>query len=85
MMQIFTYHAILLHQGGCRMNPLSTSNQEQGTLPHIWTSLSSHLRTNVISLLAELALNAVVARCENQSQRKEARHVNPTANPQNPS
>jgi hypothetical protein len=85
MIQISTSHAILLHQGGCRMNPLSSSNQEQSTLTHVWAHLSSHLQTSVISLLAELALNAVVARSQNQSQRKEARHVNPTANPQNPS
>ncbi|TMC19717.1 MAG: hypothetical protein E6J34_14795 [Chloroflexi bacterium] len=85
MMQTLAYHSILLHQGGCRMDPLSSSNQEQSTLTHIWAHLSSDLQTCVIGLLAQLALNAVVARCENQSQRKEARHVNPAANRQNPS
>jgi hypothetical protein len=85
MIQISTYHAILLHQGGCRMDPLSSSNQEQRALTHIWAHLSSDLQTCVIGLLAQLALNVVVARSQNQSQREEARHVDPAANPQNPS
>jgi hypothetical protein len=63
----------------------SSSNQEQGALTHIWAHLSSDLQTCVIGLLAQLALNAVVARSQNQSQREEARHVDPTANPQDPS
>jgi hypothetical protein len=85
MIQISTYCALLLHQGGCRMYPLSSSNQEQDVLTHIWSHLSSDLQTRVIGLLAEIALNAVGARSQNQPQRKEARHVEQSANPQNPS
>jgi hypothetical protein len=67
------------------MYPLSSSNQKQDALTHIWAHLSSDLQICVIGLLAELALNAVVARSQNQSQREEARHVEQATNPQNPS
>ncbi len=67
------------------MVPLSSSDQEQSTLVHIWAHLSSDLQTRVIGLLAQLALNMVVARPQNQSQREEACHADPAAHPQNPS
>jgi len=70
---------------GCRMNPLSSSNQEQSTLPYIWTHLSFNLRTCVIGLLAELALNAIVARSQNQFQGEEVPHVEQATDAQNPS
>jgi hypothetical protein len=85
MIQISAYRAILLHQGGCCMYLLSSSNQEQDALTHIWAHLSCDLQTCVIGLLAQLALNAVVARSQNPSQGEEARHVGQAANPQNPS
>jgi hypothetical protein len=66
------------------MYPLFSSNQEQDALTHIWAHLSSDLQTCVIGLLAQLALNAVVARSQNQFQREEVRHVEQAANPQNP-
>ncbi len=67
------------------MFPLSSSDQEQSALTHIWAHLSFDLQTRVIGLLAQLALNAVVVRQENWSEREEARHVDPAAHPQNPS
>ncbi len=67
------------------MFPLSASDQEQSTLIHIWAHLSSDLQTRVIGLLAQLALNAVVVRQENWSEREAASHAASTANPQNPS
>lgn len=67
------------------MFPLSSSDQEQSTLIHIWAHLSSDLQTRVIGLLAQLALNVVVVRQENWSEREEASHATSTANPQNPS
>lgn len=85
MIEIFAFHANLLHQGGCCMYPLFSPNQEQDALTHIWAHLSSDLQTCVIGLLAQLALNAVVVRSHNQFQREEVRHVEQAANPQNPS
>ena len=67
------------------MFPLSSCDQEQSTLVHIWALLSSDLLTRVIGLLAQLALNGVVVRQENWSEREEASHAASTANPQNPS
>ena len=67
------------------MFPLSSSEQEQSTLVHIWAHLSPDLQIRVIGLVAQLALNAVVVRQENQATREEVRHADPAANPQNPS
>ena len=67
------------------MFPFSSSPQEQSTLAQIWSQLSADLQTRVIGLLAQLALNMVVARPQDQSEREEARHVEQAANPQNPS
>ena len=85
MIELSACHAIWAHQGGCCMFPLSSPDQEQGTLTHVWTHLSSDLQTHVIGLLAQLALNVVVARPQSRSKREEARHVDPAAHPQNPS
>ena len=65
------------HQGGYCMVPLSSCDQEQGTLTHIWVHLSSDLQIRVVGLLAQLALNMVVARSQNQSEREEACHADP--------
>ena len=73
------------HQGGCCMFPLSSCDQEQGTLTHIWVHLSSDLQIRVVGLLAQLALNMVVARPQNQSEREKACHADPATYPQNPS
>ena len=84
-MMEFSAGLVWAHQGGCCMFPLSSSDQEQSALTHIWAHLSFDLQTRVIGLLAQLALNAVVVRQENWSEREEARHVDPAAHPQNPS
>ena len=67
------------------MFPLSSSDQEQSPLVHIWAHLSSDLQTRVIGLLAQLALNVVVARPSAESHGKEARHVDPATDAQSPS
>jgi hypothetical protein len=67
------------------MVPLSSCDQEQGTLTHIWVHLSSDLQIRVVGLLAQLALNMVVARPQNQSEREKACHADPATYPQNPS
>ena len=64
---------------------LSSSNQEQGGLTHVWAHLSSDLQTRVIGLLAQLALNMVVARPQKKSEAEEACHVESATDPQNPS
>ncbi len=85
MIELSACQVVWAHQGGCCMFPLSSSDQEHRVLAQIWAHLSSDLQTHVIGLLAQLALNVVVARQENQSEGEEARHADPTANPQNPS
>jgi hypothetical protein len=67
------------------MFPFSSSPQEQSTLAHIWSHLSADLQTRVIGLVAQLALNVVVARPPDESHGKEARHVDPATDTQNPS
>jgi hypothetical protein len=85
MIQVSAYHAAWEHQGGCCMSPLSSFDQEQNALAHIWAHLSSDLQTRVIGLVAQLALNVVVARPPDESHGKEARHVDPATDTQNPS
>lgn len=85
MIGLSASHVVRVHQGGCCMFPFSSSHQEQSAQAHVWVHLSADLQTRVIGLLAQLALNVVVARPENQSEREEACHVDPAANAQNPS
>ena len=47
--------------------------------------LSSDLQIRVVGLLAQLALNMVVACPQNQSEREKACHADPATYPQNPS
>ena len=85
MIELSASLVVWAHQGGCCMSPLSSFDQEQKALAHIWVHLSSDLQTRVIGLLAQLALNVVVARPPDESHGKEARHVDPTTDTQNPS
>src|SRR3979411_2782464 len=84
MIEFSACHVVWAHQGGCCMFPLSSSDQEQSTLIHIWAHLSSDLQTCEIYRLGQLCLNAVVGRQENWSEREEASHAASTANPQKP-
>lgn len=85
MIELSACLVIWAQQGGRCMVPLSSSDQEQSALVHIWTHLSSDLQIRVIGLLAQLALNAVVTRSASQLEREEARYADPAAYPQNPS
>jgi hypothetical protein len=85
MIQRISCHVVWAHQGGCCMSLPFSPDQEQSTLALVWAHLSSDLQTRVIGLLAQLALNVVVARSPNQSKEEEARHVEPAPDPQNPS
>lgn len=67
------------------MVPFLASEQDQRTLVHVWAHLSTDVQTRVIGLLGQLALNLVVARPEHPSESEEARRVEQTADPQNPS
>lgn len=67
------------------MFPCSSADQEQNALAHVWGHLSADLQTRVIGLVAQLALNVVVVRPQNQSQGEEQSYVEPTPNAQNPS
>lgn len=84
MIELVSCHVVWTHQGGCCMSPLSLTDQEQSTLALVWAHLSSDLQTRVIGLLAQLALNVVVAGCHNESEGEEARHVEQATDLQNP-
>jgi hypothetical protein len=85
MMELSAGSLMWAPQGGSCMVPLSASDQDQRPLVHIWTPLSAEVQTRVIGLLAQLALNLVGARPEHGSESEEARCVEQTADPQNPS
>jgi hypothetical protein len=85
MIELSACHVVWAYQGGCCLFPLSSPDQEQGTLTHVWTHLSSDLHTRVLGLVAPFALNVVGARPENPSNREEARYVDPATHPQHPS
>ena len=85
MIELSSCLVVLSHQGGCYMYPLSSSRQDQSPLAHVWSHLSSDLQTCIVGLLAELALNALVARPQNWPQREEACDVEQATHAQNPS
>jgi hypothetical protein len=64
-------------------HPLSPEKQIPPA--QVWSALSLDLRTRVIGLLAQLALNMVAARPGNEGARKEVSHADPTSVPENPS
>jgi hypothetical protein len=67
------------------MFSFSLADQEHKALDHVWSQLSADLQIRVIGLVAQLALNVVVVRFQNQSEGEEQSHVEPSANPQDPS
>ena len=72
-------------QGCLRMSSHPPSHEVQVTPGQVWPALSLDLRTRVIGLLAQLALNMAVARHGNECAGKEGVHVEPTIVPKNPS
>jgi len=85
MIQQVSCHAVWAHQGGCCMSLPFSPDQEQSTLALVWVHLSSDLQTRVIGLLAQLALNVVLARSTNQSREEEVHHAERATDPQSPS
>jgi hypothetical protein len=72
-------------QGGLRMSSHPPSHEGRVSPVQVWPALSLDLRTRVIGLLAQLALNMVAARPGNEGTRKEVSHADPTSVPENPS
>ncbi len=71
-------------QGGLRMSSHPPSHEVQVTPVQVWPALALDLRTRVIGLLAQLALN-MVTRLGNECARKEGADVEPTIVSKNPS
>ena len=72
-------------QGGLRMSSRPSAPEGQVTPAQVWSALSLDLRTRVIGLLAQLALNMVATRPGNECAGKEVSHAAPTSAPKNPS
>ncbi len=84
MIQVVVSCMICALQGGFRMISRSFSPDEQVTPIQVWPALSHDLRTRVIGLLAQLALN-MVTRLGNEYAGKEEADVEPTIVAKNPS
>lgn len=85
MIQVVVFRVVCALQGGlCMVSPPS-SPDAQVTPAQVWPALSRDLRTRVIGLLAQLALNMVVTRLGSERAGKEGVYVEPTSAPKNPS
>ena len=85
MIQVFVFRVVCALQGGLCM--VSRPSSPDGQVPpvQVWPALSLDLRTRVIGLLAQLALNMVLTRLGNECAGKEEAYVEPTIVPKNPS
>jgi len=70
-------------QGGLRMSSHPPSYEVQVTPVQVWPALSLDLRTRVIGLLAQLALNMVTH--QGSCARKEEADAEPSSVSKNPS
>ena len=85
MIQVFVFRVVCTLQGGLCMVSHSSSPDVQVPPVQVWPALSLDLRTRVIGLLAQLALNMVAAGPGNEGTRKELSHADPTIVSKNPS
>jgi hypothetical protein len=85
MIQVFVFCVVCALQGGLRMISRPFSPDAQVTPTQVWPALSHDLRTRVIGLLAQLALNVVAAHPGNEYTEKEVSHADTTSAPKNPS
>ena len=85
MIEVFVFRVVCALQGGLRMVSRPFSPDAQVTPIQVWPALSRDLRTRVIGLLAQLALNVVAAHPGNAYTGKEVSHADPTSAPKNPS
>jgi hypothetical protein len=61
MIMVSVFHLICARQGGVRMSSRPFARDMLVTPVQVWPALSHDLRTRIVGLLAQLALNAVVA------------------------
>ena len=85
MIQASAFHVLGALQGGLCMFSRPSSVAQRVTPAQVWPALSVDLRTRVIGLLAQLAVNVVVARPLEDAAGKERSHAGPATAPQNPS
>jgi len=85
MIQVVVFRVVCALQGGLCMVSRSSSPDAQVPPVQVWPALSLDLRTRVIGLLAQLALNMVVTRLGNECTGKEEAYAEPTIVPKNPS
>ncbi len=87
MIEIPTFPMVSALQGGVSMSsfipPRSPSRERQVAPSQVWASLSADLRTHTIGLLAQLALNVIVAR-NTEPCGKEMSHAHTPEHAQNP-
>jgi hypothetical protein len=85
MRAIDEWHLISARQGGARMSSRRSAADMQVTPMQVWPALSSDVRTCIAGLLAQLAVNMVVARLASTCTGKEVACVQPTSIAKNPS
>ncbi len=84
MILVSVFHLISALQGGVHMSSRLSSRDVQVTPGQVWPALSPDLRTRIVGLLAQLALNVVV-RPASACTVKEVACAQPTTIPKNPS
>lgn len=85
MIQLAVFQMLGALQGGVRMPSRPSTSHQQVTPTQVWPALSLDLRTRVIALLAQLALNVIVACPAPEDTGKEVVCASPTTSAQNPS
>jgi hypothetical protein len=78
MRAISVFHLISIQRGGASMSLHRTAHDVQVAPVQVWPALSPDLRTRITGLLAQLALNMVVARPASVCTGKEVVYVQPT-------
>ncbi len=85
MIAVSVFAVVCALQGGVRMSSRPSFREVQVTPVQVWSALSSDLRTRVVGLLAELALNVVAARPANGCTGKEVACAHAATVSKNPS
>jgi hypothetical protein len=85
MIELAACHVAGALQGGVWMLARPSSSETQVTPAQVWSALSGDLRTRVIALLAQLALDVVTARPPDEGSRVEESHACSATSDQNPS
>jgi hypothetical protein len=85
MITVSMFHLLCAQQGGVCMSSRPFSRDVLVTPIQVWPVLSADLRTRIVGLLAQLALNVVAAHSDTVYTTKEAAYAQPTTLPKNPS